>query len=110
MPRREGPKKLPAEGVACHPATQAWRAVQGTDGEVRGITMLTDKQKSSVYRLELSGWMRDSVIAKVCAKTYGTAPDVEQWVYRDVLPSAGLPTLEMYGQLEEPSGDAFWLF
>jgi hypothetical protein len=72
--------------------------------------MLTNKHKSSVFRLEVDGWSRPSVIAKWCADGYGTAAQVERRIHEQILPSASLPSLEVYAQVPDPAGDRFWLF
>jgi hypothetical protein len=95
--------------VSTHDATKAWLSVQRSNCEVSGVTRLTNKHKSSVYRLDLRGWTRNSVIAKLCTRSYGTT-DVERWIHRDVLPSAGLASVDIYGQVAEASGQSFWLF
>jgi Phosphotransferase enzyme family len=72
--------------------------------------MLTNKHKSSVFRLEVDGWSRPSVIAKWCSSGYGTATEVERRIHEQILPSADLSSLEVYAQVPDPSSDRFWLF
>ena len=72
--------------------------------------MLTQKRKSSVFRLQVDGWSRDTVIAKLCSGSYGTAADIEGRIYREVLPAAGLPSVELFGRVPEPDGPSVWLF
>jgi hypothetical protein len=71
MSRRFGPAVLPADEVTGHPATQAWASLSGSGGEVRSITMLTQRNKAAVYRVGLTGWTRPTVIAKSCSARYG---------------------------------------
>ena len=107
---RKGPAKVSHESVPTHPATRAWTSEFGSGAEILGITTLTNKHKSSVFRLELRGWIRDSAVAKVCTEGYGAITCGEERMYREVLPSAGLPSVEVYGHLVDPSARSFWLF
>src|SRR5262245_49956244 len=110
MSKRYGPRRLPAESISDHPATRAWSRVAGSSGRVRGIAMLTERNKSSVYRLEVVGWQNQTVIAKLSAGHYGGGIGIEQFVYHDVLPSIGLSAILVYGHTEAETGPGSWMF
>ena len=104
------PIPIASEVLPEHPAARAWAEAFGSACPVRSVTMLTHKHKSSVFRLEVDGWSRPSLIAKGCSSGYGTAAAIERRIHERILRAADLPSLEVYGQVPEPATDRFWLF
>jgi hypothetical protein len=106
--RRGAPQQVPADEVETHEAVHAWRELFPA-APVRDIVVLVRKTKTAVFRLELAGAPRQVVIAKRCAPNYAVG-NLEQRIYRDVLPAAGLPTLRIYGRVAETEQTPSWLF
>lgn len=107
--RRKGPERVTQEDVASHAATRALKTVHPS-ADVSGIVTLVSKGKSSVYRLELAdGETPSRIIAKRSAPNYA-AGGTELRVYREILPSAGLPTVEVYGSIAATPDSPAWLF
>ncbi len=104
--QREPIAVLPAADVAHHPATRAWAASMGESAAVVGIEHLQRGRHCRVYRLVTGCERRPSVIAKWQDRAFG----FERRVQEEVLPSVGLPSLEVYGELVEPPQDSFWIF
>jgi len=96
------PIPIASEVLPEHPAARAWAEAFGSACPVRSVTMLTHKHKSSVFRLEVDGWSRPSVIAKGCSNGYGTAAAIERRIHERILRAADLPSLEVYGQVPPP--------
>jgi hypothetical protein len=78
----------------------------GESAAVVGIEHLQRGRHCRVYRLVTGCERRPSVIAKWQDRAFG----FERRVQEEVLPSVGLPSLEVYGELVEPPQDSFWIF
>jgi hypothetical protein len=88
-------------------AARAWREVRPLELEPKGIEIISEKQKSSVYRLLCATRTGSTVIAKSCIH-WGMR--VERTIYEGV---AELLSIEMpgyYGCTEENNKDRYWLF
>jgi phosphotransferase family enzyme len=97
---------VPVVSVEEHEATRAWQAVAGRHATVSGIDRLNETRKTRVYRLHLAKGSVRSVIAR-------WKPYADRWervVYESVLPSAGLPSLAIYGELSSAEDASYWLF
>ena len=99
------------EAVDEHPAATAWRRLDlGPPPESIEVVRTPQGRrvwKSQVYRLRGAGPNRENVIAKQ-AGLEGIR--VEHRVYEEVLPRVLLATIGCYGWIEDPAGEAGWLF
>lgn len=105
MSRERQPVVLDLRQEADHPVMCAWRAFAGTDPEVVGLEALKRTKKTKAFRLTLRNWSHPTVVAK-------WRPDsqhFERWVFTEVLPDIGVPTVAVYG--EHPANDrGGWTF
>lgn len=100
------------DNVRSHPAARAWSRLGPTRAEPGEIHVLKERRKgktakSAVYRLTGVGPGASAVVAKRCKASTAL---VERIIYEEVLPRLPVPQLRFYGFLEEPQGDACWLF
>jgi hypothetical protein len=92
-------------GLFDHPAVDAWRRLARTPLEPHRIEVLKEKNKSVVYRVHGSFPEGQSIIAK---RTLTESARIERVVYEDLLPSVSVPSLQLYGFVDD--GDYCWLF
>jgi len=95
------------EGVAEHPAVQAWLRVQSNFAEPGSLELLQRRRNSTVYRFRDVRPDGTRVIAKRCRKETAR---IERTIYEELLPLARMSALRCYGFLEEPEGDYVWVF
>lgn len=105
MSRERRPVALDLREAAEHPVMRAWQAFAGSGPEVVGLEALKRTKKTTVFRLAVRNWIRPTVVAK-------WKPDsqrFEAWVFTEVLPDVGVPTVAVYGehQANEQGG---WTF
>jgi hypothetical protein len=89
-----------------HPASLAWRRIDGGKSILQVIEVLKQQEKSSVYRLRGRTPKRWTVIAKRCLMETG---QLEAVIYEKILPSLSVSALHYYGCLNE-NGSDIWLF
>lgn len=111
MPRYVSGRVI-ADNLPEHPAVQAWSRLGSAHTEPSEICVLKEpwqpgELKSVVYRLVGAGHGGSSVVAKRCQVDTVL---VERTIYEQVLPRMPVPRLHYYGSLEEPGGEACWLF
>jgi hypothetical protein len=94
----------PQDGLA-HPAARAWLASGGLP-KVDRIESLRRGRHCRVDRLVIQEADGRSVIAKWQDRPFA----FEKRVQQEILPSVGLPSLDVYGELADPDEDSFWLF
>ena len=87
-----------------HPAMRAWAAVMAGATVPTSITVLQDKVKSSVFRLDGMQPARRAVIVKRCPRAEAA---VELELYENVLPRIPISALRYYGHLLDD--DSCWL-
>jgi hypothetical protein len=92
-------------GLLDHPAVAAWHQLGRGPLELDRIDVLKEKNKSVVYRLHGTFSDGQSMVAK---KTLAESAQIERMVYEELLPRVSLPSLQLYGFVEE--GDCCWLF
>src|SRR5438067_7740420 len=96
MPERSSPDTI--SNPAQHPAVQAWRQICSNGTEPNIVQVLQEVAKgdaqSCIYRLDGVGHDGTAVIAKRCA---ARSAQVEETIYKDVLPHLPNPTLTFYG-------------
>jgi len=97
---------VPVEAVADHPAAQAWAGVQGSSVTVTSMECLVEEAASRVYRLSTDSRRQPIVIAKWRDHDFS----FERRIQKDILPSVGLPSLEVYGEVADPTRHSFWIF
>lgn len=95
------------EGVAEHPAVQAWLQVQSNFAEPGSLELLQRRRNSTVYRLRDVRPDGSRIIAKRCRKETAR---IERTIYDELLPLARISALRWYGFLEEPEADYAWIF
>ena len=89
-----------------HPAVAAWSEVNGSRKPVTEVEVVSEKEKSAVYRLRGAGPRGGTVIAKRCRPETAA---IERRIYEEVLPQLSMLALGYYGALDVPGRDA-WLF
>lgn len=89
-----------------HPAVGAWRRLAPGSAEPRGITLLREREKGAVYRLDGAGPDGSAVIAKHCRTADGR---VERAIYEEILPRLAVTSLRCFGHVTESDGSC-WLF
>jgi phosphotransferase family enzyme len=94
----------PQDGLA-HPAARAWLASGGLP-KVDRIESLRRGRHCRVDRLVIQEADGRSVIAKWQDRPFA----FEKRVQQEILPSVGLPSLDVYGEWTDPDEDSFWLF
>ncbi len=89
-----------------HPAARAWHASGSGRQAIDRVESLRDGRHCRVYRL-VTGCRRErSIIAK-----WQDCPfSFEKRVQQEILPSVGLPSLEVYGEWTEPGERSHWIF
>jgi len=99
------------EAIDDHPAATAWLRLDiGPAPESVEVLKTPNGKpvwKSQVYRLRGAGPNRENVIAKQAGLE---RIRLERRVYEEVLPRVLLATIGCYGSIENPGGDAGWLF
>jgi hypothetical protein len=98
------------ERLAEHRAVKAWAALNPGRVEPESIEVLKFKRlesKSAVYRLNGVGPGGSAVVAKRCRAVTAA---VERIIYGEFLPQLPLPAVRYYGHVDEPGGEACWLF
>jgi hypothetical protein len=88
-----------------HPAARAWRSSGGRSAVDR-VETLRRGRHCRVYRLVDDDAPGRSVIAKWQDRPFG----FEKRVQQEILPSVGLPSLEVYGEWALPAESCFWIF
>jgi hypothetical protein len=89
-----------------HPASLAWKQIDGGQHIPQVIEILQQRDKSAVYRLRErtpGGW---AIIAKHCLNETGL---LERVVYEEILPFLPVSALHCYGCLENTRSD-MWIF
>ena len=92
--------------IGQHPASLAWRQIDGGQYIPQVIEVLQQREKSAIYRLRErtpSGW---GIIAKHCFSETG---QLERVIYEEILPFLPVSALHYYGCLENTSSD-MWIF
>ena len=105
MAEKESIARL-VDDIDQHPASLAWRQIDGGKSIVQEIDVLKQQEKSSVYRLRGRTPSRWTVIAKRCLSETG---QLEEVVYEKILPSLSVSALRYYGCLNA-NGSDIWLF
>src|SRR5437667_2495669 len=90
-----------------HRAVKVWEGLTARQVAPERIEILKLKNKSAVYRLVGAGPDGSSVVAKRCRRATAS---IERMIYEQFLPRLGLPGLEYYGCVDEPSEEFCWLF
>lgn len=106
MPKRDLAEII-TEGVAEHPAVEAWLQVQSHFTMPGSLELLQRRRHSTVYRFRDVRPDGSKVIAKRCPKATAR---IERMIYEELLPLTRMPALRCYGFFEEPEGDHVWLF
>jgi aminoglycoside phosphotransferase (APT) family kinase protein len=89
------------------PVVRAWRMVQRRS-RVEQVEVLKAVKKSAVYRLTNVGPGPSTVVAK---RSWRPSIDHEYHIYRDVLPTLGVPALQCYGFVDDEFDDGQgWIF
>jgi Ser/Thr protein kinase RdoA (MazF antagonist) len=96
------PHRLPK-----HPAARAWNRLYSKSVEPNFIEFLYEAEKSSVYRLNGVGPGGTAVIAKICT---AQSAQVEQIIYKEILPQLPISSLTFYGCVDEPATEYLWFF
>src|SRR5262249_32392307 len=94
-------------GDTAHPAIQAWGQFYSKPTKPCFTEVLSQGRKSCVYRLDGVGPGGTAVIAKRCRA--GEA-QVEQTIYKEILPNLPISRLTFYGMVDEPRMEFHWLF
>ena len=103
---RQHETKLSPDQVQSHEAVSAWTDFAGSAPRVVGIERLKEENKTRAYRLDLERWRTRTVIAK-----WRACPEnLERLIFEEVLPSAGLPSLSIYGETTRGDDGASWMF
>ena len=89
-----------------HPAVRAWRRLAPGSAQPRCITMLREREKGAVYRLDGAGADGSTVVAKHCRTAEGA---VERAIYEEILPRLPVTSLRCFGHVAESEGSC-WLF
>lgn len=89
-----------------HPASLAWRQVDGGKFIPQVIEVLKQNRKTSIYRLIVPEPDGGTIIAKRCLNETGR---LEQAIYEKILPFLPVSALHYYGYLEETDSEV-WLF
>jgi hypothetical protein len=95
---------LAVDEIEAHEAILAWKATAAPGFTVVAIECLKHAKKTSAFRLRTS-----SAPGSVIAKRSRPRDTWESRIYTQVLPAAGLPTAEIYGQVDDPDGLSSWL-
>src|ERR1051326_749120 len=101
------PAEILAERLVEHRAVRAWSRLNPERVEPEGIDTLKLKNKSAVYRLGAVAPDGSAVIAKRCRAETAV---IERIIHEEFLPGVPTPSLKCYGFVEEPEGQACWLF
>jgi Phosphotransferase enzyme family len=89
-----------------HAAVRAWRAIKNGARPTSVEVLKPEKESTAVFRLNGAGPAGASVIAK--RRTRGEL-DLEHSLYAQVLPSLSVPTLQIFGFVEN-ADDHSWIF
>ena len=90
-----------------HPAAVAWMQLQSQNHYPTRIDVISQNEKSSVFRLYSVGSFGSSLIAKRCGLV---SVGIERMVYEEILPRLPVPTLRFYGVITESQGEHGWIF
>jgi aminoglycoside phosphotransferase (APT) family kinase protein len=97
---------LVAEEVSAHPAVRAWNRAGGGRAPSEVRVLRYRRGRKEVYCLTAAGPDRSPVIAKRAKRT---TIELEDRVYRDLLPQMPVPAIACWGRLDE-ADDFGWLF
>src|SRR5215470_10359051 len=104
MADRKSVTEAPARDRLAHPAARAWLAAGGVP-RVDRIESLRRGRHCRVDRLVIHEAEGRSVIAKWQDRPFA----FEKRVQQEILPSVGLPSLDVYGEWTDPGEDSFWI-
>ncbi len=90
-----------------HPAVAAWRRLDSGARPPENVSLLFDKQETTVYRLDGVGLDGAPVIAK---RSRLDAVETERTMYETVLTRLSVPVLHFYGAVADERPDRAWLF
>jgi aminoglycoside phosphotransferase (APT) family kinase protein len=100
-----GPVAVLRDGLAAHPAVQAWRRVAGEAAPVLRVEVLRRPGRTAVYRLVGAGPARGGVVVKRLPPGPGASEPV---VYERILPHLAQSAPRCYGT--QLTDDGWWIF
>src|SRR5262245_20006256 len=99
------PIAILANEIDQHPATLAWRQINGRMTP-QAIEVLQQQRKASIYRFIKRTPNGEAIIAKRCVTQTGK---LEHIIYEEILPFLSVSQLPYYGSLQE-NDSYIWLF